>query len=82
MVEVILRNARCNNEIHRVCVDLVIQHAMRMSHIAPLYLIFSHYLTNGTTSLHTKFVLWVPLRMLSEKFDNLRRTERDMIQNV
>jgi len=53
---------------------------------APLYIIFPHYLINGTIfgkkSLNTKCVFWFSVQLLSETFLILRRTERDMIKNV
>jgi hypothetical protein len=54
---------------------LSIQHEIRMRLImwpAPLYSIFAHYLTNGTISK----TLW------SETFFILKRTERNVIENV
>jgi hypothetical protein len=63
-----------------VFVALVIQHAMRMCHIAIdclplLYDIFPHYLKNGTIyvegggkSLNTKCVFWFPLQLSPETF--------------
>jgi hypothetical protein len=70
-------------------VALGIQHAMRMHHIicgAPLYNIFPHYLTNGTTLekklLNVKCVFRVSLQLLSEIFFILRRIERDMIEYI
>ena len=76
-----------------VFVALGIQHAMRMRHIvflwpAPLYNIFLHYLIQGTIFrgekklLNVKCLFQASLLILSETFIILRRTERDMIENV
>jgi hypothetical protein len=76
-----------------VCVFLAlgIQYAMRMRHIVICGLtrpenIFPHYLINGTIFekklLNIKCVFRVSLQLLSETFFILRRTERDIIENV
>ena len=60
--------------------------AVLYSHLwpAPLYNISPHYLINGTIFLkkkkvlNIKCVIWFSLQLLSEKFLNLRRTERDI----
>ena len=70
-----------------------IQHALRTRHVfdmwpAPLYSIFPHYLIKGTifeknkVTEHKTCVFWFSLRLLSETFFILRRTERDVIKNV
>jgi hypothetical protein len=51
-----------------------------------IYSIFPHYLINGTTFekmlLHTKVVFRFPLQHLFETFLILRKTERDVMENV
>jgi hypothetical protein len=67
-----------------VFVDLVIQHANAPYcnlWPAPFYIIFPHYLINGTI-FEKKIVFWFSLLFLSEIFLILRRTEWDMIKNV
>ena len=55
---------------------------------APLYSIFPHYILDGRIFekkkklLNTKCVSWFPLRILSETFLILRRSEWDMIKIV
>ena len=69
---------------------LGIQYAMRMCHIyhlwpATLSNIFPQILINGTileTPILSKCVFRVPLQHLSDIFFILRRTERDMMENV
>jgi hypothetical protein len=60
-----------------------------LCHLWPvwLYRIFPHFLINGmiyrkNNLLNTKSVFWFSLRLLSETFLILRRTERDIITHV
>jgi hypothetical protein len=51
----------------------------------PFYIIFPHYLINGTilkVLQNIKWVFWVSIQLLSVSFLVLRRNERDMIKNV
>jgi len=68
------------------------RHATRMRHIVvcglpPLYKVFPYYLINGTIfrgggAVKIKCVFLLPLKIWSETFLILRRTERGMIKNV
>ena len=75
-----------------VFVALDIQHAMRMCHIVicglPLSTTFCHIISQTARfskkkkKMKIKYVFRVSLQLLSEIFFVLRRTERDMIENV
>jgi len=75
----------------RVFVALGVQPATRVRHIAICGLLhFTLFFHNFSQTarfskkklLTTKCVFWFSLQLLSETFLILRRTERDMIQNV
>ena len=75
-----------------VFVDLDIQHAMRMRRIVVCGLsgstVFFHiipqtaWFSKKKKLLNTKRVFWFSLRVLSETFVTVRRTEQGMIKNV
>ena len=74
-----------------VSAAVVIQHAVRMrlvllSVTCDCTMFFPHFLAKDTTferkkSLNVKCVFWFSLKLMSETFLILRRTERDMIKN-
>jgi hypothetical protein len=75
---------------HYLSVTLLTQHGMHMNHFVKwsvwLYLLFPHYLFNGTTwgkkLFNIKCAFLFFLHLLSETFLTLRRIERGIVINV